>query len=202
MKKKRGAGGVIVLVLIAAVLVGAFVLVLRNAPRSAEDTTEVSELDTLLNIDVSGSYPSTPREVMKLYERYIVCLYGAGSDKLTDGQIQALSGKLREMYDSELLEENPQETNLENLSQETEAFRGSGKTMVQANVCGSNEVEYIKIKGSNGALVEVSYFMRDDNDPKNQFKRTYQKYLLRKDADGKWKILGFKKVDKQAEGTR
>lgn len=199
MKKKRGVAGGIVFLLIVALLVGAFVLVMRRTPRSAEDTTEVSELDTLLNIDVSGSYPSTPREVMKLYNRYIVCLYGTGSDEITDEQMQILGGKLREMYDPELLEENPQEMNLESLAQEINTYRGGGRMIIQANVCSSNEVEYVKAKGGSGAFVEVSYFMKDPESPE-QFTRTYQKYLLRKDADGNWKILGFEKVDKPVEG--
>lgn len=200
MKKKRGAGGVIVLILIVAVFVGAFVLIMRYAPRSAEDTTKVSELDTLLNIDVAGSYPSTPREVMKLYNRYIICLYGEGSDAITDGQMQALGAKLRVMYDEALLEKNPQETNFENLILELGSFREDKKTIIQANVCGSNEVEYVKAKGGSGAFVEVSYFMRYDNDTKERFRRTYQRFLLRKDADGNWKILGFEQVDRPAEG--
>ncbi len=197
MKKKRGIGGVIVLVLLAVIIVGAFVLVLRHAPRSAEDTTEVSEKDTLLNIDVLGSYPSTPREVMKLYNRYIVCLYGAGSKDLTDGELQALGAKLRDMYDAELLDENPQETNIDNLAQELNGFQKIGKSIMQANVCGSNEVEYVDVTGGSGAFVEVSYFMKGDSNP--QFTRTYQRFLLRKDADGNWKILGFEKVDKPAQ---
>ena len=199
MKKKRGIGGVIVLVLLVVVIVGAFVIVMRLAPRSAEDKTEVSELDTLLNIDVTGNYPPTPREVMKLYNRYIICLYGSASE-ITDGQMQALGAKLREMYDTELLNDNPQEENLDNLAQELNGFKSTGKLVIQANVCGSNEVDYVDLTdGSSGAFVEVSYFMRYDQDPKEKFKRTYQKFLLRKDANGDWKILGFEQVDKPAK---
>ena len=68
---------------------------------------------------------------------------------------------------------------------------------MQANVCGSNEVEYVDVTGGSGAFVEVSYFMKGDSNP--QFTRTYQRFLLRKDADGNWKILGFEKVDKPAQ---
>lgn len=195
MKKKSGGAGVVVVILIAVVIVAAFLLVLRYRPRSAEDTTEVSEMDTLLNIDIAENYPSTPREVMKLYNRYIVCLY-AGEEKMNDAQMQALGGKLRELYDEQLLEENPQEINLESLGEEIGSYRENGKVIIQANVCGSNDVDYVDIEGESGALVEVSYFMRGSSDPK--FTRTYQQFLLRKDAEGDWKILGFKQIGRPA----
>ena len=196
MKKKSGGAGVVAVILIAVVIVAAFVLVLRFRPRSAEDTTEVSEMDTLLNIDIAENYPSTPREVMKLYNRYIVCLYGAGDGKMNDAQMQALGGKLRELYDEELLGENPQEINLQSLEEEIGSYREDGKVIIQANVCGSNDVDYVDIDEGSGAFVEVSYFMRGASDPK--FTRTYQQFLLRKDAEGDWKILGFKQIDKPA----
>ena len=130
MKKKSGGAGVVAVILIAVVIVAAFVLVLRFRPRSAEDTTEVSEMDTLLNIDIAENYPSTPREVMKLYNRYIVCLYGAGDGKMNDAQMQALGGKLRELYDEELLGENPQEINLQSLEEEIGSYREDGKVIL------------------------------------------------------------------------
>ena len=46
------------------------------------------------------------------------------------------------------------------LSQELVAFRNDEKVMIQANVCDSNEVEYIDVDGASGALVESSYFVK------------------------------------------
>lgn len=190
MTKKRV--GVIVLILVAVLIVGLFAVVAYRTPKSAEDAVELTELDELLNMNITASYPATPREVMKLYNRYMVCLYGAESSELKDDQVRALGKKMREMYDEELLGSNPEESHLLSLSQELETFRNDKKVMIQANVCDSNEVEYINVDGASGALLEVSYFVKKGT---KDFSRTYQQFLLRKDKTGKWKILGFVKVN-------
>ena len=190
MTKKRG--GVILLILIAVLIVGAFALVAYRTPKTAEAATEVTEKDALMSKNIAVSYPSTPREVLKLYNRYMVCLYGVESDQLTDDEVRTLGIKMRQMYDEELLEANPQESHLQKLTQEIVAFQADEKVMIQANVCDSNEVDYIDVEGASGALLEASYFIKKGS---KEFSRTYQQYLMRKDANGNWKILGFVKVN-------
>jgi hypothetical protein len=174
------------------VIIGAFALIAYRLPKSAEDATEVSELDELLNLNIAANYPSTPREVMKQYDRYMLCLYGTNGGELTSDQVQELGKKMREFYDQELLESNTEDANLAQLSQELATFQKDNKVMIRANVSDSNDVEYIDVEGGSGALVEVSYFIRKGS---GDFTRTYQQYLLRKDDAGNWKILGFEKVD-------
>ena len=190
MMKKRG--GVIVLILMAVLVIGAFAFVAYRTPKTAEEATEVTEKAELMSRNIAANYPSTPREVMKLYNRYMLCLYGADSSELTDDEVRALGGKLREMFDDELLEENPEEVHLLSLSQEIAAFRTDEKVMIQANVCDSNEVDYIDVDGASGALLESSYFVKKGT---KEFSRTYQQFLLRKDKNGNWRILGFVKVN-------
>lgn len=191
MTKKRR--GVILLIFIAVLIVGAFAFVAFHTPKTAEEATEVTEKEELMNRNFSVNYPATPREVMKLYNRYLLCLYGVDGSELTDGEMRALGTKMRELYDEELLTENPEETNLLSLSQEIAAFRSDGKVMIQANVCDSNEVDYIDVEDASGTLVEASYFIKKDS---KEFTRTYQQFLLRKDDSGNWKILGFVKVNR------
>jgi hypothetical protein len=191
MTRKR-VGAIVVVVIIAVLIVGAFAFVAYRNPKTVEDTPEVSELDELLNQNIEANYPSTPREVLKLYNRYLLCLYGTDGNDLTDDQRLGLSTKMRDLYDEELLAANTEEENLSNLTAELEAFRADGKDMIKANVSDSNDVEYIDVDGASGALVDASYFIRSGS---KDFSRTYQEYLLRKDADGNWKILSFVKVD-------
>lgn len=191
MKKKRG--GVIILILIAVLIVGAFAFVAYRTPKTAEEATKVSEIDELMNRNFAVNYPTTPREVIRLYNRYMLCLYGMDGSDLKDEEVSALCRKMREMFDEELLAENPEETHLLNLTQELAAFRGDGKAMIQANVCDSNEVDYIDVDGASGALLEASYFIKEGS---KEFTRTYQQFLLRKDDSENWKILGFEKAYK------
>lgn len=190
MTKKRG--GVIALILTALLIIGAFAFVAHRTPKTAEEATEFTEKDELMSKNIAANYPATPREVMKLYNRYMLCLYGVESSKLTDGEVRALGEKMREMYDEELLEGNPKESHMINLLQEIAAFRSDEKVMIQANVCDSNEIDYIDVDGASGALLEASYFMKQGS---KEFSRTYQQFLLRKDESGNWKILGFVKVN-------
>ena len=190
MMKKRG--GVIVLILMAVLVIGAFAFVAYRTPKTAEEATEVTEKAELMSRNIAANYPSTPREVMKLYNRYMLCLYGVDSSELTDDEVRALGRKLREMFDDELLEENPEEVHLLSLSQEIASFRTDEKVMIQANVCDSNEVDYIDVDGASGALLESSYFVKKGT---KEFSRTYQQFLLRKDKNGNWRILGFVKVN-------
>lgn len=189
--KKRG--GAILLILMAVLIVGAFAFVAYRTPKTAEEATGVTEKEELLNKNIAVNYPSTPREVMKLYNRYILCLYGVEGGELTDEEVRALGIKMREMYDEELLTENAEEEHLLRLSQELTVFRSDKKVMIQANVCDSNEVDYIDVGDVSGARLEASYFIKEGS---KEFTRTYQEYLLRKDASGNWKILGFEKVNR------
>ncbi len=195
-KKKSGGIAVVLIVVLAVLVVGLFALVSFRTSKSADETTEVSETDELMNRDNDANYPSTPREVVKLYNRYVTCLYGADGEELTEEQIRALGTKLRDLYDQELLTANPEETNLLNLLSELTSFRNDGKTLIQANVSSSNDVEYIDVKDADGARVESSYFVKNGN---KDFTRTYEQFLLRKDDAGRWKILGFKKIIRSGE---
>ena len=190
MTKRRG--GIVLLIFIAAVIIGAFAFIANRTPKTPEEATEVTEQAELMNLNITSNYPSTPREVLKLYNRYMLCLYGTEGSGLTEDQVYALGRKMREMYDEELLASNPEDANLSSLSREIAVFRSDEKVMIQANVCDSNEVEYIDIKGASGALAETSYFVKQGS---KEFSRTYQQFLLRKDESGNWKILGFANVN-------
>lgn len=190
MTKKRV--GIVVLVMAVVLIVGMFTFVAYRTPKSAEDATKITEKDELMHKNIAADYPKTPREVLKLYNRYILLLYGSQGEELTEQEIQTLGQQMRELYDEELKSLNPEDTQRLSLMQELSVFRKDKKVMIQTNVCSSNEVEYIDIKGASGASAQVSYFVKEG---KKEFTRTYQKFLLRKDEQGEWKILGFAKVD-------
>ena len=190
MKKRRI--GVVLICIVAVLIVGAFAFVAYRTPKSASDATKVTEKDELMYKNISADYPKTPREVLKLSNRYLLLLYGSQGEDLSEDEIHALGSKMRELYDDELLEMNPEDTQLLSLQQELKSFHNDQKVMIQANVCSSNEVEYIDIEEASGARAQASYFIKKGS---QEFSRTYQQYLMRKDAQGEWKILGFGKVN-------
>lgn len=188
MKKKNV--GIIIGILVAILIVALFAFLANREPKTVEDTPEITELSELLNKNIEASYPSTPREVLKLYNRYILFIYGANNGSIDEGQLQTLCDQMRKLYDEELLENNPQEMHFLNLQQELFAYQQNKRVMLQANVCDTNDIEMETIEGKECAHAETTYFIKEGT---KKFTRTYQEYLLRKDESGNWKILGFKK---------
>ena len=188
----KGKRSIIIVAIVVALIVAAFAYVSIRTPKTVESTKEISELDELMSKNIQAVYPATPREVIKLYNRYVLYLHGENNSKLSDDEVHKLGAKMRDLYDAELLEVNPEDTYFMNLNSELASYRDRSKVMLQANVCDSNEVEFIDINGAEGALAQASYFCKEGS---KDFTRTYQQYLLRKDSNGNWKILGFVKMD-------
>lgn len=188
MKKKHV--GIIIGVIAAILIVVAFAYVANRKPKSVEDTPEITELSELLNKNIESTYPSTPREVQKLYNRYILYIYGENNGSIDEGQLRVLCDQMRKLYDEELLENNPADAHFLSLQQELFAYQQKKRVMLQANVCDTNDIKMEKIQGEDCARVEVTYFIKEGA---QDFMRTYQEFVLRKDASGNWKILGFQK---------
>lgn len=185
MKKKGGIVGLIIGVIIIVVV---FAVIAYRSPKQVDQVTEVTELEELSKKNIDANYPATPREVVKLYNRYLLVLYGEQGYTISKDELKQLGSKMRMLYDDELLGINPESTYYTALENEIYADQASGKVMLQTNVSDSAEVEYLTIDGKKCATLSASYFTKKNN---KDFTKTYQQYLLRKDPNGKWKILGF-----------
>lgn len=78
---------------------------------------------------------------------------------------------------------------------ETDDYHARNKTINNASVCSSNEVQYATMEDREYAYVTASYFVRD----KEGFTKSGQNYVLRKDDDNHWKILAFELAKGAAE---
>lgn len=182
MKKK---GRVIILAFICiAVIVGVFWQINRSREASVEDMVELTEVQKVITKDLDKNYPETPREVVKTYNRIISCFYG---EEYTDEELEDLGNQARKLFDQELLENNPEDAYFGALKADIADYKEHSKTIVSTSVCDSNDVKFQKVDGDECAYVNASYFINEDK----KYSRTYQTYVLRKDEDGKWKILVF-----------
>ena len=102
-------------------------------------------------------------------------------------QYQKLLEKMRALMDEELLENNPQDTFSTQMQNDIAAYKAESKIIATASVCDTDEVAYKKVEGSDCAYVTASYFLRSTK----AYNRANQEYVLRKDENGDWKILGF-----------
>lgn len=174
----------IIIGVICIALVVGYYYYLSNRNTSSENV-EVSEVQKLILRDLKEkAYPETPREVVKLYNRIVSCYY---NEDYTEEEFRQLTDQELLLMDSELLDNNPPEQYFLRVEAEVEYYRGRNRTINNASVCDSNEVKFATIDGDECAYVEASYFVRDDDG----FTKSNQNYVLRKDEEGRWKILAF-----------
>ena len=187
MKKyvKMGISTVFVIVLI----VGCYYYMKHRETKTADDDVEVTQLHQVLDKQLDNSYPPTPREVIKFYNRIIECAYG---DEYNDEQFQRLASQARKLMDEELLANNPEEAYKTKLQTEVQSYQEESRKILKTRVCNTDEVVYREIEGKKCAYVQATYFMKQG---KKDFFKTYQSYLLRQDRNKNWKILAFHLTD-------
>ena len=164
---------------------------------SQKNTTtekDLTEAEKLIVRNLKENYPKTPREVVKFYNKIIVCYYGG---EITNAEVEKLADQMLLILDEDLLVVNPRDEYLDSIKADIKKYKEEKKKVVSATVCDSNEVEYIddvKEGTSNVdklAYVDTSYFINTGGD----FGYSYQQFVLRKDEDGRWKILTFYEVE-------
>ncbi len=179
MKKVR----TIIIGIICICLVVGYYYYLSN--RNTTDETELTEVQKVILKDLSGdAYPATPREVIKFYNRILCCYY---NEEYTDEEFRKLADQARALMDQELADNNPAEQYYLSVQADVQNYHEKQRTINNASVCDTNDVKFAKIEGAECAYVSASYFVREDGG----FTKSNQNYVLRKDEDGKWKILAF-----------
>ncbi len=183
MKKYLKLG--ITAVLVIALIVGCYYQMTHRKTKAAEDDVEVTQLEQVLSRQLDTSYPPTPREVIKFYNRIIECAYGGEYDT---EQFDRLAAQARKLMDEELLAENPLDLYKTRFLEELAVYKEESRKILQTSVCATDEVQFTEIEGKKGAYVAAAYFMKEKQ---GEFTRTYQTYLLRQDKDKRWKILTY-----------
>lgn len=177
-----------VVVICAALLLGGFYYLVKKNDAKNQENVVLTEVQQVITKNLSKNYPATPREVIKFYNRIVSCIY---NEEYTEEELEQLAEQIRMLFDDELLENNPKDQYLKDLKKDIEQYHQKQRTIVSSAVDSSNDVVLKKVDGDDCAYVKASYFLKEEN----QYDRTYQMYVLRKDADGNWKILVFYKVN-------
>lgn len=160
-----------------------------------ENEKDLTEIEKVIVKDLDSNYPKTPREVVKFYNRIMKCYYGA--EEPTEKQLGKLVDQMMCIMDEDLLLVNPRDTYYNSVVQDISLYKQQKKQLVNTDVCDTNDVKYVT-DDKNGeeekdelAYVDASYFMKE----RDQFVYTYQQFVLRQDADGRWKILAFYQIE-------
>ena len=175
----------IVLVVIMAALVLGYYYYLSNRNSDSgkqENTVAASGNSSAAELDIDNNYPESPRDVLKLYARITQAFYASGT---THEQVEKLGMQARKLFDNELKGKQTDQEYIDALKADVDNYRSLGRYVSDYKVDSSVNFEYKTIAGKSYAIGTVLYFVREGNSLNN----AYHSYKMRKDDDGRWKIL-------------
>lgn len=190
---KRIIGAFVAIIMVAAVVLAVYFAMNRQAQKDAEeDILPTTEVGKILAKDLELKYPETPTEVLKLYWRINKCMY---NDGLSDSDFEKLLKQLRMLYDDELLaeKENSYDAMLKNFKKDREEYQDKDKKISSAyNVQENNTISVKKLDGRDCATVITSTLIKAKGEKGT---KTFEKFMCRRDNNGKWKILGWQQTN-------
>jgi len=183
-KSKQRTAFTIVIMAILAIIIVLFYFYWTSRTNPLGDTSEekLSDVEKLLQKDLELNYPETPREVMKLFGNMMKTLY----NELEDDDVEALALKIRELYDSELLVNNPENTYLNNLYTDIADWKKNDRRITNYLLVNEDKEEQSEIEGVKYSVNYIAFTIQEDI----KFTETW-KVLLRQDENKKWKIVGW-----------
>lgn len=176
--------------LICAALVVGYFLYLNNKNSKPEENEELTEAEIIETTDFDKNYPETPRAVVKWYNRIETVI---NNNELGDVSVKEIGSQERKLLDDDLLKLNPEKDFDNRIESTMKENQERQRSIVQSDVCESSDITYKNVNGYDCAYVYSYYFGKEGNN----FTRTYQKFCLRKDKEGRWKILTFEKVPQE-----
>ena len=185
MKK---VGTFIVAVVCIALVCGGFYLVVQRSNQSGDADKKLTEIEKLIAKDLDKTYPNTPREVVKLYNRIITCYY---RNEYTEEELESLADQALLLMDEQLRANNPKSDYVAAIKADVLEFSEDKKILAQSEVCDSNDVKYITDGEDKLAYVTTSYFVKGSS----KCDKTYEQFVLRKDSQENWRILCYYKIE-------
>lgn len=172
----------IVMALLAVFIIGGFFLVRSIGLKNLELKKSKTEVEKLMELNLDDNYPGNAREVLKIYNRILKCCY---NEELTDEQIKKLAEQNQKLFDEQLLEKNPFDQYVEKLKKDIEDYKSKKTTIANIAIQDLAEAEREERGGYKFCNLLVSYIVKDTKG----LKTTNEKYYLREDDKGRWKIL-------------
>jgi hypothetical protein len=185
MKKAKNRTAVTVtamLVVALAILSFYFYWSYRSTPINEASTENMTEAQKLIAKDFVGNYPQTPREVVKVFGSIMKALY----NNVEDEDAEPLALKIRELYDKEFLNANPEKTYLQNLYSDIAAWKDKDRKITSYLLVQDELEQQEEIDGVQYATVFISFTIQENK----KFTETW-KVILRQDENDRWKILGW-----------
>jgi hypothetical protein len=187
---KRRMRWLVTLTLLAVVVV-IWYYVDSNKPLESDGTKEVgevTEIDKVLNKDLEKSYPHTAREVIQLFIRIQKCYY---NEKWSEEEFVKLAYKATELFDEELKNSNPFDEYYEELKTEVSQYKDEKKIINRTILDKTSEIVYSTVEEQKYASLNCTYYLKSASGTS----KVIETYILRKDEEDRWKILGWKEYE-------
>lgn len=159
----------------------------ESAEQEAEEMTVTQEL---LARSRYKEYPNTPVQVVKYYNEITSCFY---NDNYSDEELVSLAELARSLCDDELNSSQSMDEFIEKLKQDIAVFSAGNITIYESVVTPSTDVVYFDYEGESCARLNSTYTLKSGVN----YQTSKEVYILRKDQEGHWKILGFA-LDKES----
>lgn len=190
MKSSGGIKIVIIVMILAAIVLGYFYYLGHRDRQQTGDEVVATVVQSVLMRDLEHNYPPTPKEVVKYYSEITECFY---NEDYSDEELTQLAGKIQYLYDVELVANKTQEQYMQDLRNEIADMKKNKYTIASYEVSASTDVEYFTQGEYSCARLYCTYYLRQ---PSNGTRvSSLERFVLRQDQDGHWKILGWELVE-------
>ena len=133
---KKAIRSVVIVVICALLIVGYYYyLSNRNGSGAQDKAKKESPVEQILSLDLNLKYPSTPREVVKIYNRFLKCFY---NEDCSEKEFLKLAEKQRVLFDVELLENNPEQKYFQYMRADIKDSKEQKRTIRSTSLCGTN----------------------------------------------------------------
>ena len=186
MKLKKRIGTISVVLVLACAIVALYMYIDRSGKEAKEPVNTVAEQVLAKNLTIN--YPPTPHSVAEYYCGIVECIYSADT---TDAQLEALVRKELELFDEEFAAINPYDSLLAATKEELATAKEKKLVFTGYVLDKASNVTKWKKDGYEYASIMFQLMSKSDSGSGG----SYRNLILRKDADGKYKILGWETAD-------
>ncbi len=197
MSSGKGAKGstvkvVIIGIILVCIVIGYYYYLSNKEKKDTDEVQKATAVQAALSYNFEKNYPPTPKEVVNLYGQITQCLH---NETYTDQEFEKLALKIQNLYDEELIANKTRNQYFEDLKWDIKNVREQEIVISSYAAGASTDVEYYSMDGYSFAKIPCTFTMR-----KGTFLEvTDEIFLLRKDADGHWKIYGWTLDEEEEE---
>ena len=185
--------GQVKIIIIGCILVGLlmgfyYYLSNRTKAEQAEETGTITQTQQVLLRNLDMNYPPSPKEVVKCFCDITQCFY---NEEHTDAEVELLGLQIQKLYDDELIGNQTQEEYIQNLISDIANMKKNELVISSYSTSSSTDVEFFEEDGYEWARLYCNFSIRQGTKLIN----TNERFLLRKDTEGHWKIYGWELVE-------